>query len=145
MTTTDPAWLYQGAEVAVSSGGTGITFVTVARLTPTRVILPDGRRFTRGGDYFQTDAGSNNVYRLYDPHSPEVVNRVARTELATVLHHAHHLITSRVETPVSLMTAAQCRDTIADLIDRLQKARKEIDRRAFAAEAADAHAEEAGS
>lgn len=142
MTTPDPAWLYQGAEVAVTTGGTDITFVTVARLTPTRVILPDGRRFRRDGAYLQADAGSSNVYRLRDPHSPDVVDRVARTELATVLYHANDLVTSRVETPVSRMTAAQCRDTIVDLIDRLQAARKEIDRRAFAAEAAEARREE---
>lgn len=130
--TTDLPCIREGAEVAITHRGfdADVTFAHIARLTPTTIVLDNGDRYRRGGDYAQIGVDKYKLpTRLVDPHSPDIANRVARALLLAVINDVGRVTTGAGAT-LRGMDAAAVRDVIDDLVDKLNAARKEIDRRA---------------
>jgi hypothetical protein len=128
MTTLDRDWITEGAEAAVRSGGftSHIEFVRIERLTATLIVLADGRRFARRNLAEQV---KHPACSLVDPKDPQVVDAFARQQLRTFARGADRLVSGSGAT-VQNMDAAEVRAALADLVDKLNAARKEVDRRA---------------
>lgn len=127
-----PTWLTKGAEVAIvhSTFDGKVTFAHIERLTPTQIVLDNGDRYRRGSDYAQLGVDRYKLPTcLVDPHSPHVVNRVARDLFRDVVRTGER-ITSGAGATIGQMDAAAVRDALADLADQINAARKELDRRA---------------
>lgn len=141
MSSADTSWIREGAEAAVCTGGTygSVQFVPIERVTDTRVILADSRRYQRDGQRRQVDrtAGqrSGPDTALYDPQSRAVITAYARHVLREYANEVSRLVSGSAAT-VQIMTAIDVEAAMDDLHTKLQDARKEIDRRARSAEAA---------
>jgi hypothetical protein len=125
---TDHNWIFEGDEVAVRSGGTldTIEFVRVERLTATLVVLVDGRKYSRRD---LREWGRNSSTSIADPHREDVVEAFARQQLRTFVLAGECLVRGSGAT-VHTMSPVDVRAALDDLADKLNAARKEVDRRA---------------
>lgn len=132
---TDPAWIFEGAEVAVTTGGRygTMTYETIARMTATTIVLTDGRRYRRGGTNGHGQIGGNRSFpstSLVDPKSPNVVAYFARAQYREVLRLTEQPTRPGAEIHLDKMTPEQIRQALLELTDQIRTAVKEIDRRA---------------
>lgn len=127
---TNRDWLTEGAEAAVTTGGPyGHTeFARVGRVTATVVVLADGRRYSRR-DLSERENRGRPDTRLADPKNPGVMAAFAREQLLDFARVADRLVSGSGAT-VFKMTPSDVRDALDDLADKLNAARKEVDRRA---------------
>lgn len=130
-TNPDSAWLHKGAEVAIDGGSmwTSITFAHIERLTATQIVLDNGRRFRLSSDHRELGASDSIRAKLMDPRDPYVVNHIARAMLKDFVREGTR-ITDGSGATIGTMDARAVRETLNDLADKLDAARKEIDRRA---------------
>ncbi len=131
MTITDPTWIHDGAVVAVVSDGFGTRspeFIAIDRMTPTKIILVDGRSYRRGGSYKQLAAGSVGT-SLADPRSPHVLRRHAQSLLRQIAREADKIVNGAGAT-IYQLGLEDVRATLNDLADKIDAARKDLDGRA---------------
>jgi hypothetical protein len=131
MTTTDPAWIHDGAVVAVVSDGFGThppEFVAIERMTPTKIMLVDGRSYRRGGSYKQFATGGVGT-SLADPQAPNVLLRHAQSLLRQIARETDKIVNGAGAT-IYQLRLEDVRATLNDLADKIDAARKDLDRRA---------------
>lgn len=129
---TEETWIAEGAEVAVvrRDMDRSIDFARIARLTPTQIVLDNGNRYRRGGNHTQLSVGRNSLStRLVDPNTPAIVNTTARKLLAGFVSAAQQYTHGSTAT-IYQLDAAGVRAVFNELADKLNAARKELDRRA---------------
>lgn len=131
--TTENIWIHDGATVAIEDTNRMIEFDTVARLTPTQIILAGGRRFNRAHlRELASDNGrgvkTNREGRLVDPTRKSVVDTYARQLFKEFVREAE-TITYGAGATIHQLGAAEIREELNRLSRLLSKTRLEIDRR----------------
>lgn len=117
---TTPAWVTEGAKVAIYSlgnFGASVTLTTIERLTATQVVCANGRRFRRNDTNGSRDNGLCEVGDIWGPVLLPIGNRSVRHALAKQWYHKFVRDVEGIfkERPDDIDTAIGCLDRITAL------------------------------
>lgn len=129
MSTTNRTWITQGAEVAIDGGGmfTSITFARIERLTPTQIVLDNGRKFRRAAGHREIGTTAAGRAQLLDPASAHVVNHEARNQritsgsAATVGGMDATAMTRQLAAPISHLSLTPTNRMAEDIVHQVRR------------------------